>query len=161
MLLGRVLYHGYIFCRGFLGPNTVYSPPFRTEVSSFYVFFLVTSSFTCLGVSSVINPWIVPDHSPSTITRTDRNSWTPFTTHLISPLSPICLSPYLHLCLPRDVNIDMCPIAFGKRFQQTPSAFLRTYPSHSPLLVSVSVSIAQSVWSLSKKVINFFLFFYF
>ena len=65
--------------------NTVNSPPFRTGVSSFYVFFLVTSikryNLLCLGVSSVINPWLVPDYSPSTITRTDRNSWSPLTTH--------------------------------------------------------------------------------
>jgi hypothetical protein len=36
--------------------NTVNSPPFRTEVSSFHIFFLVSNSIICPAVINVINP---------------------------------------------------------------------------------------------------------
>ena len=84
--------------------NTVNNPPFRTEVSNLNAFFLVTSSLTCLGVSSVINPWIVPDHSPSTITRTDRNSWSPLTTHIFANYFFLICAPQIlyNLWIPKN-----------------------------------------------------------
>ena len=113
--------------------NTVNSPPFRTEVSSFSVFFLVSTSqrrnLCWTAVINTINPWIVPDHSPSTITRTDGNSWSPLTTHIFanyffcpSPLIAFTPSPplILHLCIQRCKTFDMC-------------TFLRTYLSQTSI----------------------------
>jgi hypothetical protein len=139
MLLGRVLYHGYIFCRGFLGPNTVYSPPFRTEVSSFYVFFLVSNSIIC--------PAVIIRHKPMNSARSfpvhhyaNRQELLDAFHNPFKFASPFAPSPYLHLCLPRDVNIEMCPIAFGKRFSASIAHIRRTQPING-----ASVSIAQIV----------------
>ena len=90
--------------------NTVNSPPFRTEVSSLNVFFLVSTSFIWTAVINIINPWIVPDYSPSTITRTDRNSWSPLTTHIkanllvgMCPTSHIPVVSWLRLIRPPSI----------------------------------------------------------
>ena len=84
--------------------NTVNSPPFRTEVSGFNIFFLISTSFTWNAVINVINPWLVPDHSPSTITRTDRNSWSPLTTHIFANYFFLICAPQIlyNLWIPKN-----------------------------------------------------------
>jgi hypothetical protein len=114
--------------------NTVYSPPFRTGVSSLNVFFLITSSITCLGVINIINPWLVPDHSPSTITRTDRSSWSPLTTHIKANLL-----------------VGMCPHRCSKN---------NFYLAHTcRILVKADTSTVHT--SIVKKYFNFLFFFSF
>ena len=119
MSLGRVLCHGYCFSWGFHTLNTVNSPPFRTEVSSLNVFFLVSTS--------IIWPAVISRHKPMNSARSFPVHHYANRQELLDAFhnpfnfAPLLRSfPYLHLCLTRDVNIDMCPNC------------LRTYPSHSP-----------------------------
>ena len=114
--------------------NTVNSPPFRTEVSSLSVFFLVSTNqrrnLCWTAVINTINPRIVPDHSPCNHRRellvASHNPY--FCELLFLPLSPNCIHPFaiplppliLHLCIQRCKTLDMC-------------TFLRTYLSQTSI----------------------------
>jgi hypothetical protein len=111
--------------------NTVYSPPFRTGVSSLNVFFLETSSFTCLGVINIINPWLVPDHSPCNHRR---------------ELLVASHNPYF--C---ELIFGMCP----HRCSRT------TFSPHIPVVSWLRLIRPPSILQLSKSISIFYFFFHF